>query len=155
MRKKGSNLRQLAVIPTCSGSTCISNRRGRFSMFKVGRFVRILGLAAVCSAIFTSSAHADDGYYQYAGGSSYSNQYANYYDNAGLQPATYRRSSSRRFSSRGFRRGSRSFSRRGFSSRRFGRSSRFNSSRRFRNSSRYYNRGFRSSRFSRSYRRSY
>lgn len=131
-------------------------------MSKVNRFVRILGLTAVCSGLFALSAHADDGNYRYANyydGTALNEAALNQGESGYLQPATYRRSSSRRFSSRGFRNGSRSFNRRGFSNRRFSRSSRYNSNRRFRSSNRYYNRsynrGYRTSRFSSSHRRSF
>lgn len=121
-----------------------------------GRMARTLGIAVVCSGLLTLNAQANDGSYQYAVDYADAVDYVDTEytdsdsDNAEgyLQPATYRRGSSRRFSSRGFR-GSRGFSRRGFSNRRFRRSSRFNSSRRYRYGNRYYRGGYRS--FRRSY----
>jgi len=127
-------------------------------MSKVLKFVGILGFTAACSGLFTLSAHANDGDYQ--GATNYESAALGDAESGYVRPVTYRRYSSRRFSSNGFRQGSKSFNHRGFSNRRFSRSSRYNGYRRYRNGNRYYNRscnrsynrGYRSSR---SYGRSY
>jgi len=131
-------------------------------MSRVSRLVYILGLTTLCSGLYTLGAHANDGNYRYA--NDYVGAALNGAERGYLQPATYRRHSSRGFSSRGFRNGSRGFNRRGFSNRRFSRSSRYNSYRRYRSNNRYYNRSYNPSykpsysrgyRSSRSFRRSY
>jgi len=124
---------------------------------KPAQIALVLGLSLMCSTLFAPNA--------YANGSSLAH-YDLGADIGHIQPATYRRDSSRRYSSRRyssrgfskrrFNRSSRSFNRRGYSNRRYRNSSRYNNARRYRSSNRYYHSSYRNSRnYRRNYRRSY